>query len=118
MSNEGIGQEVRCFIADNIDSVVQLEVLLLLHNSPNVTWTARDIARELRIDSAWADTQLEDLCARCLLVCPRQSPRLYHYAATTPQLDRAVKGLADAYEQRRVSVIHLIYSKHDPHRNT
>lgn len=111
MSDEAIQQEIRSFIADYIDSVVQLEVLLLLHTSPDVTWTAHDIARELRIDPAWADAQLADLCTRQLLVCSDDTPHLYRYGPSTPQLDETVKGLAKVYEQRRVSVINFIYSK-------
>ena len=111
MSDEGIQQAIRSFIADYIDSVVQLEVLLMLHRAPEIAWTAADIASELRIDPAWAGAQLEDLCTRRLLECPQDGIRTYRYAPQTPQLDVIVQGLAHAYEQRRVSVINLIYSK-------
>lgn len=111
MNDEAIQPDIRSFIASYIDSVVQLEVLLLLHSSPHASWTAGDIARELRIDPAWAESQLADLCLRRLLDCPQENSRLYRYRPDSDALDEAVARLARDYDERRVSVINLIYSK-------
>lgn len=111
MSDEGIAPDVRSLITSCIDSVVQLEVLLLLHAQPDKRWVASDLARELRIDSAWAEGQLAQLCARNLLTCSSDPAPIYQYGPGTSDLERAVAGLAQAYMDRRVSVISLIYSK-------
>ena len=116
MGAQGIPQEVKAFIAEHIDSVMQLEVLLLLHKSPQQSFNASDLARELRIDPAWAQNQLADLTARGLLVQPTATPDggsepQYRYQARTPELHRAVTGLAQEYADRRVTVISLIFSK-------
>lgn len=111
MSEQDIGQDVRALIADQIDSVVQLEVLLLLHADPARSWQAADIARELRIEVNSAGDQLDLLCARGLLQSDDASPRNYRYGPRTPALERAVPALARAYAERRVTVINLIYSK-------
>jgi hypothetical protein len=103
---------VKAFVATHIDSVVQLEVLLLLFGAPDRAWTADQIARELRIDPAWVQTQLEQLCTRGLLHCEAgEAPSAYQYRPHSPQLYDAVAGLAKAYVDRRVTVISLIYSK-------
>ena len=103
---------VRAFVAAHIDSVVQLEVLLLLFGSPDHARTAEEIARELRIDPAWVQSQLEQLCTRGLLNCEDStSSPAYQYKPRTAELQDAVAGLAKAYNDRRVTVISLIYSK-------
>ena len=111
MTDPGISQEILTFIAEHIDSVVQLEVLLLLHNAPQKDWSADEVARELRIETHGAAAQLTELCARGLLACPDESSGAYRYHPKTAELDQSVKRLALAYDERRVSVINAIYSK-------
>ena len=111
MSDDQIPKQVRSFIADRIDSVVQLEVLLLLFAQPQRQFTAADIGRELRINVAWAEGQLRVLCDRELLACTPPPAATYHYAPRTPELDQAVRGLAAAYADYRVTVTSLIFAK-------
>jgi hypothetical protein len=111
VSDPQIAQEVQAFIADHIESVVQLEVLLLLHANPQRIFSAADIATELRIDPAWAGEQLVNLCSRGILACTSPAQGLYRYGPRIPEMDRAITGLAQAYADRRVTVIGLIFSK-------
>ena len=112
MSDEGIVQEVRAFIAEHIDSVLQLELLLLLQKKRDRDFDAAGVVQELRIDPAWAAGQLEALCSAGILACVEAvGVRRYHYAPKTPELDAAVQKLDQAYTDRRVSVISLIFSK-------
>jgi hypothetical protein len=111
LSEDSIPSEVRAFIAENIDSVVQLEILLLLHAHPGNDFTAAQISTQLRIDPAWAEDQLEHLCRRALLTCAQQSPHVYRYGPTDAQLAQSVDDLIKAYADRRVSVISLIFSE-------
>jgi hypothetical protein len=111
LSNEEIPHDVRRLLSDHIESVVQLEVLLLLHANPAVDYAPAAIAAELRIDPAYADAQLANLAARGML---RRADAGSRYAPGTPQIDRAVTGLAHAYADRRVTVIGLVYSKPPP----
>jgi hypothetical protein len=100
---------VRRLIADSIDSVEQLEILLLLQQHPERTWTAESVARELRVSPLSAGDRLEDLTHDALVA--RVQGEEYRYAPETAALDEAVKGLATAYTERRVTVINLIFSK-------
>ncbi|QRK11939.1 hypothetical protein JQX13_18910 [Archangium violaceum] len=102
---------VRRLIAENIDSVEQLEILLLLFQHPGRTWTAESVARELRVSSISAGERLEDLTYDGLVVRVEGSEGEYRYGPETPSLDEAVRGLAAAYSERRVTVINLIFSK-------
>jgi hypothetical protein len=111
VTDEEIPQQVRRFLSDHIESVVQMEILLLLHANPARAFSAADVGRELRIEPEWATTQLANLSARGILSADRVSDALYRYDPQTPQLDAAIAGLARAYTDRRVSIIGLIYSK-------
>jgi hypothetical protein len=102
---------VRQLIADSIDSVEQLEILLLLQQHPARTWTAESVARELRVSPLSAGDRLEDLTRDALLVRVKGNEEEYRYAPGSAALDEAARGLATAYTERRVTVINLIFSK-------
>ena len=104
-------EEVRRFIFQHINSVEQLEILLLLRQQPGRAWSADAVARELRIASESAGERLEDMASARLLLRQGVRPEEYRYAPETMKLDDAVRGLATGYATRRVTVINLIYSK-------
>lgn len=111
MTEQQIPQRVRAFIADHIDSVLQLEVLLLIHASPGRQYTRADIARELRINPEWVEKQLVILQVKGLLAGqPNGAEGTYQYAPKSPDLDDAVRGLAAAYVDYRVTVTSLIFA--------
>jgi hypothetical protein len=111
VSESEIPQEIRRLLAEHIESVVQVEILLLLHADPARARTAQDVARELRIDPTYAQTELANLSVRGMLRPTDKSAGAYQYAPASPQMDAAVNGLAKAYADRRVTVIGLVYSK-------
>jgi DNA-binding HxlR family transcriptional regulator len=101
---------VRQFIADHIDSVMQLEVLLLLAAERQRAWTANDLAELLRIDPTWVDAQLRAMAAAGL-VAQQADPAAFRFDPRTPELAQAVDELAKTYADRRVTVIGLIFAK-------
>lgn len=103
----GISDLASAFIVDHIESVEQLEILLLIHRTAPKPVLAADAASELRIDAASAQRRMEDLAARGLL---DQDHPGFVYRANNPR-DAGVRALGDAYRERRVSVITLIFSK-------
>lgn len=111
LDDPGISQAVRALIVERIDSVVQLELLLLLQASPERAWTAAEVAQELRIEPSWATGQLGELAARGLLAPAPDAPGAYRYAPHPPELDATVVQLSKDYAERRVTVITLIFSK-------
>lgn len=111
MSTNGLPNIVREFIIEHIDSVEQVEILLLLRQKTGRTWTAEAMARELRIAVSSAATRLADLKKLGFVVPVDGAPGEYRYAPRTPELDETVRGLSEAYSERRVTVINLIFSK-------
>lgn len=104
-------EEVRRLIIEHINSVEQLEVLLLLSGSPERGWDAEAVSKALYTQPEAAAMRLADLRVRGLLSLVEGSERLYRYHPSTPELDRLVSSLARVYRERRVAVITLIYSK-------
>lgn len=111
MPAEDASAEARRFVAEHISSVAQLEMLLLLRTNPSESWTASQMAREMRMDAAWAEARLKELHARGLLERSEQGDPAYRYQPRTPELERAVTAVSRAYLLQRVSIIELIYSK-------
>lgn len=109
MDDPGISQDVRSLIVERIDSVVQLELLLLLQANPGRAWTAAEVAQELRIEPSWATGQLDELAGRGLLAS--EASDTFRYAPQSSGLDSAVQRLSKDYAERRVTVITMIFSK-------
>src|SRR5688572_2004864 len=103
-----IPKDVLEFISRHIDSIEQLEVLMLARAAPRRGWTADEVAAELRISVASAARRLEALTASGLLAAAGAQHR---YAPRDPALDAAAAGLEAAYRDRRVAVIGFIFSK-------
>lgn len=106
-----ISADVRVLIGRHFDSVVQLELLLLLQAGRERAWTADEVARELRIEPAWTAAQLDHLASHRLLRSTKAGNAAYTYEPATPELSATLDRLARAYTERRVSLIALIYSK-------
>jgi hypothetical protein len=111
VAESDISPAIHDFVVEHIDSVLQLEVLLLLYAHRARSYTVNDIVQELRIDANWLAGELSRLCAAGILTCSSNNPPMYQYQPARKELDDAVTGLADTYAQRRVSVVSLIFNK-------
>jgi hypothetical protein len=109
LPQDPIPHNVRRFLSDHVESVVQVEVLLLLHAEPERALGSADVAEALKVEPAWAAAQLSNLCGRGILA--EVGPGSFRWAPRTAEIGDAVAGLARAYADRRVTVIGLIYAK-------
>jgi hypothetical protein len=108
VAQTGVPAEVRRFIAAEIESVEQLEVLLLLRGAPDKGWTAKEVARALVSQPESAADWLDRMEGRGLLHRDGDS---YRYAPADPEVAESIDGLAESYARYRVAVIGLIFSK-------
>ena len=111
MSEAGVPDEVRRFLADEIHSVEQLEVLLSLHRQPAEWWTAERMAAELRTSSDSVATRMAEMTVRGLLESQEEDGLRYRYCRAKPETGRVVEMLDRLYNERRVTIITLIFSK-------
>jgi hypothetical protein len=108
MADDLIPAEVRDFIHAYVQSIADLEALLLLARNSDAKWSAASVARQLYIEEAQAAEVLERLCAGGLARC--QSGTFWFNDAPAGQ--RAiVEQLADIYSQHLIPVTNLVHSR-------
>lgn len=106
--------EIYRFIMQEIDSVSQLEGLLLLwHNRPR-PWTAADLAQRLYVDGDAAREILLDLMRKQLISSLPGQPEKYHYESKSEEQDRLMARLDATYRREIVRVSTMIHSKPSP----
>lgn len=107
-----LSNDVKEFVAEHLQSVPQLEVLLLLSQTSDKVWSADAVGRELHLNPALAKAQLDHLLShRLLTLAEGTSSDLYRYNNLSAHLDKTVKQLAIAYATQRIAVLTLILAK-------
>ena len=105
----GLPEDVHHFLNQNIESVEQLEVLLLLWRTPERGWTTDGVATAVYSHPSSVVRRLAMLLGQGLL--REGEPGCYQYAPRTADLHVTVTRLDHVYRERRVAVITLIASK-------
>ena len=103
-------QELHRFIAEAIDSVESLEILLLLRRSPDTFWASTAVAQQLGLSQAVADARLRNL-QKGELVVSGSATGAFAYAVKSAERHALVDRLALAYAEQRIHVINTIYSE-------
>ena len=120
MSNGEITADIERFIQDYINSVEQLEILLLMAGTPQKEWSALEISKKMYRQPDSVAARLEDLRDHGLLSVRQEygattqeehqkTHLLYCYASNSQ--DRLVQGLERAYQVRKDAVIQLIFNR-------
>jgi hypothetical protein len=108
MPGELVPAELRDFLARHIDSIAQLEALLLSRGSPNTLWDAATAAKRLYIAEPEAAEILAHL-AECGLL--ERAEAGYRYAPRPAQLAALIDLLADQYARHLIPITNLIHAK-------
>ena len=108
MTAELIPQDLRDFILRHIDSVVQLEALLLLRGNPDQVWDVAKTAKRIYADEQEVAEALARLCADGLLHC---SDAIYRYEGISAENQVMIDRLAASYGRHLIPVTNLIHSK-------
>ena len=103
-----IPEDLEAFILRHVDSIAQLEALLLLRRNPNETWTVEAVAKRLYISQAEGKAVLDRLCADGLLTCTED---LFHYFGQSDEQRQMVDRLAEVYSRHLIPVTNLIHTK-------
>ena len=81
-----IPDDVRAFLLQHLDSIAQLEALLLLRADPTCTWSAETLAKRLYITAQEAAVVLACLAAGHFLTMPPDVPGSYQYHPASGEL--------------------------------
>jgi hypothetical protein len=105
--NPGLPQAVADFVLRHLDSVAELEGLLLLRANP-VAWTPEALAERLYVDQRASSLVLTALHRRGLV---SRGDDGFRYAPESESLRAAVDALAELYPRFLIQITHLIHSK-------
>lgn len=112
MTQRGIPDDVVEFLTQCIDSVEQLEVLLLLHQTPATEWTGDSVAQHLYREPTSVGRRLGVLRLQGVLQATEDAKTpTFRYSPRTDALRVTVDRLATAYSERRVAVLAVLASK-------
>jgi DNA-binding MarR family transcriptional regulator len=103
--------ELEQFLAQQIESLAELEALLLIRKQPEHQWNCDDMSRQLYITADMCAGLLAELERRGFLRRVPDTDGSYQYHPASPDLDRLLGELAALYQERRVAVITQIYSR-------
>jgi hypothetical protein len=108
---EDFPPDIKRFIEGQIESLAQLEGLLLMRKEPQRQWTASEIAKSLYLPPEMGASLLDDFSRRGFVHELAGNGKCYSYRSIDAETDNLIDQLAAIYHERRVAVISLIYSK-------
>jgi hypothetical protein len=108
MSALDVPEPARRLVLDAIDSIAELEALLLLRDTAGERWSVEEASARLYVNPAVAGQALDALARRGFL---DEGPEGFVYQPMSPDLAEDVAALAHAYSTSLIAVTHLIHSK-------
>jgi len=111
MNSDIIPQNIRDFILQNIDSVAQLEALLIFQSNPQDVCDSETIVHTLFIDKPQAELILNRLLGQGFIIEEPKGSKAYRYQPKSEELVNIAKQVAELYQLYLVPVTNLIHSK-------
>lgn len=108
MTHGVVPDSVRKLIAERIDSIPELEAILLLRQHRGQSWSAEEAGQRLYLSSTVASHVLHLLTERGFLA---RSLQRYQYAPETPELEATVTLLAETYSKHLIAVTNIVHAK-------
>lgn len=109
MAGETLPASVQQFLSKYIRSLEQLEVLLLLRNSADRSWTSAEVYEVVRSSRPSVEERLENFVRLGFLTKEDGAPPTFRYAPKE-NLGAAADETANAYQKWRVRVIEAIFT--------
>lgn len=109
MTDGDTEEEALRFIFDNIETVPQLEALLLIWQNHSRTWTAEELAARIYVSPADAKSILDYFRRRSLVDEP--AANTFQYAPAWDPSNQLMRRVATTYSRNLVGVARMIHSK-------
>lgn len=112
MTKQHISQGLKKFIKEKIQTVLRLEVLLLLHHQQTRSFTVAEVANELGFEIEDVNGQLSALETIGVVVESNPDKHKYRYQPVNEALRSMVDQLAVGYSKQRVPILSVILAEH------
>lgn len=112
MAKQHISQGLKKFIKEKIQTVLRLEVLLLLHHQQTRSFTVAEVANELGFEKEDVNGQLTALETIGVVVESNPDKHRYRYQPVNEALRSMVDQLAVGYSKQRVPILSVILAEH------
>ena len=112
MRNSRFDADVYHFLLEQIDTIPQIEALLLLWDTRPKAWSIPELSERLYIDEGSVHSVVSPLAKRQLVV--NKPGGCYAYHARGEVADRLMEAVAKAYRQNLVAATVLIHDKASP----
>jgi hypothetical protein len=110
MTTTDIPASVLRFIAERIDSVPELETLLIMSAEESRSWSVQDIAARTYVAPRFAAAVLDALCQRRLVTCAEDG-RHYQFRPVSEEERQIVAETAKVYRLHLIPVATFIHNK-------
>jgi hypothetical protein len=107
---EAIPISVQTLLREHIQSIAQMEVLLRLREQPAVAESVPELSEKLYTPESMTLSLLEGLKISGLVDRVGGAEPRYQYSPNSSELAQTVDQLAHLYQERRVTIINLIYA--------
>jgi hypothetical protein len=111
MNDKFIPEAIAQFIIDKIDSVAELEALLLLRGNPHDRWTPQNVSKRLYLSDKDAFEVLVALSTKGVVLYKSSDSGWYEYQPGSPDVGQLVDRLFEIYPKQIVPITNLIHSK-------
>ena len=112
MAEQHISEALKQFIREKIQTVLRLEVLLLLHHQQSRSFSVVEVANELDFEKEAAQVHLTALEEIGLVVHSNTDKPKYRYHPANATLRSMVEQLAVGYSKQRVPILSVILARH------
>jgi hypothetical protein len=102
------------FILEKIDSVPQLEALVLLWNSRPVAWSCEELASRLYLPAEKVGDLVQGLVRLQLITKSEGPPQKYSYLPLSEEQNEMMRLVDSAYRRDLVRISNMIHSKTSP----
>jgi hypothetical protein len=109
MADFEVPADLQRFLHEYLESLEQLEILVLLQRRADYAWSAPEVADELRIRDSVAEEELRRLCDRGVLtLVGSASHPSFRYGPISETLAQMTQRLVETYGAQRVAIMKLM----------
>jgi hypothetical protein len=103
-----VSETLRTFLQQRLASLDQIDVVLLLMRDPSRSWTAPEVATELKTAPQAAAMRLFLLASGGLIAFEPTSVPRYRYVGGDEELEQCLRELAEIYPADRKAIVDVV----------